>query len=228
MTKHLLFLCIMVAVFSSVALAAPCAVGTLATYDTAGFTCTIDGLTFSNFSYSTAGSGGASAPDASGVTVTPQTGGSEVGFLFNAAWIVGPLQTEDSLILYTAACTTCQISDLFLKMIGGAGGTGVAGVAETTTTPPESLNTAVTGAGFANLTDSATFSLPVGSLDIGKDIAVSGGTAGSAHISGVFNLLSTTGGNNPPPVAEPRLILLCLALVSMMPIARRKLRKLST
>ena len=90
MRKSLLLL-LLVSSGSLLLEAGPCSTGTLATYDAHGFSCEIDGLTFSDFTYSTSQNGGAFAPDASGVTVIPQA----AGFQFQAFWAAGPEQTED-------------------------------------------------------------------------------------------------------------------------------------
>ena len=211
MKKSLLMLFLLMA-SAFLVQAGACGTGTLATYDAVGFSCTIDGLTFSGFSYSTSASGGATAPDASGVTVIPQS----TGFLFQAFWAAGPNQTEDSLINYTATCTSGAncITDLFLQMVGGASLTGAASVAETASNGASLLVFA--GGGTSLLTDSQTFS-PVETLSVQKDIGVGGGTGGAGHISGAYNLFSTTS-----TVPEPALAILCAGMLFVIPAARRK------
>jgi hypothetical protein len=53
--------------------AGACANATLATYDTAGFSCSLGSLLFSNFSYAGSASGGGVAPTDSGINVLPVT-----------------------------------------------------------------------------------------------------------------------------------------------------------
>lgn len=211
MTRRTLLLTTIFLCIGCTAWAGTCAIGTLAIYDTAGFSCTLDGFTFSNFSYSASASGGASAPDAAGVAVTPITG-TETGLQFNAAWIVGSGQTEDAAIGYTVTCPSC-ITDLVLTMTGAATGTGIGGVAEQAGALP-SLGVSTGGPSSA----SETFA-PVSSLSVTKDIGVSGGANGTAHISVVDNLFSRTA------IPEPSLLLVCTGLLGLIPLARRRLQR---
>ncbi len=214
MKKTLLMLSLL-ACLCYTAQAAPCLAGTLATYTASGFSCSFaDGLTFSEFTY-TASATGAFAPDAMGVAVNPEIVGGEVGFIFSAGWVAGQNQVEDALITFTATCAGCLIEDLKLVMGGGAIGSGAASVSETSLAPVVSLIT-----GGLQLQDSTTFATPVGSISVSKDIVVSGGSAlgGLGHISRVDNLFSTN--SNVP---EPSLGLLCLGVLTFIPIARRKL-----
>ena len=214
MTKKLLLMLLTLACASYVLQAAPCASDTLANY-IAGPGCTIDGLFFDHFAYTNPSSGGGISPDATGVDVTPVTMGSEVGFTFTASWLAASGQTSDGNIAYSATCVTCMITDLELAMDGIGMGTGVASVAETSTSPVVALGTS-SSLGFTKLTDSTTFS-PVGSITLTKDIGASGGTAGVGHVSAVTNLFSTN-----TSVPEPSLFLLSLGFVALVPVARKK------
>ena len=206
----------LLACMSAVVQAAPCVGGTLDTY--IGSSCTFGGLTFSDFSYISSASGGAAAPSDSGVAVNPEVDGSEVGLLFSAGWLAGQNQIQDSLIQFTVTCIDCMIDDVVLIMGGGANGSGLASVSETSLHPVVNLIT-----GGSKLIDSTTFS-PVNSIKVVKDIAVSGGSAenGFAHISAVTNLFSTTTTTMTP---EPSLSLLCLGFLGLVPLARRKMRR---
>jgi len=136
--KKTLLLVALLLVMRSTGWASNCTVGTLSSYLALGAGgCTLDGKTFTHFGYS--GAGTFPIP-ASEITVTPcpsslcsATGvlPGEEGFVFNAAWQVGPGQTLDSLIAYTVTSGT-DIVDVFLAAAGmSAGGGGLASVAET-------------------------------------------------------------------------------------------------
>jgi hypothetical protein len=219
--KKTLLLFSLFACFSCVVQAGTCVGGFLDTYTAAGFSCVFDGITFSNFQYDPTASGGAVTPDAHGVSVNPETIGSEGGFLFTGGFLVGPGEVEDSTITYTATCVGCLIDDLVLIMGGGASGTGLASVSETSTSVTPNVNLLT---GESILSDMTTFTTGVGSITLTKDIGVSGGTDGFAHISAVTNLFSTNTTTTMTP--EPALGLLCVGLLGMVPVARRKLGRL--
>jgi hypothetical protein len=217
--KKTLLMFSLVVCLSCVVQAAQCSGGTLAVYTATSFACTINDVTFHDFSYLSSAFGGTAAPGASGVAVNPEIVDGNVGLLFSSGWLAGPGQIDDSLITYTATCTGCLIHNLVLIMAGGASDTGLASVSETSTsvTPNVSLIT-----GGTHLTDMTTFTTGVGSITLTKDVGVSGGTDGFANISAVSNLFSTVTTMTP----EPPLILLCLGLLGMIPVARRRSRKL--
>jgi len=200
------------------AFAGPCVTATLAVYDVSGFSCTFGDLTFSDFSYTP--SGAIIIPEGS-VTVTPVTSGGETGFRFNAPWFApSDGSTLDSFINYTATCdSTCSIDDWVLTIAGvSAPGNAVVNVAETSPQLTTSLSAGSAG-GVNKLTDSGTFA-PVGSLTVSKDILIYGGVSSTgiiAQVSAVTNLFSTTS-----TVPEPSLAIVCLGLLGLVPVARRK------
>ncbi len=212
----------------SSAWASTCMSGTLAVYDASGFTCSLGDLTFSDFAYIPASSGGAVAPTDAGVTVTPITTGptgftTDTGLLFTAAWLASSGQTVDSSISYDVSTSNPGgITDLAEVIVGGALGDGAASVAETGAIPPAApsilLDTAFSS-GFNSPSDEVTFP-PAESLSLTKDIALVGGTAGSAHVSDVYNLFSEGTMTTTP---EPSLVILCAGFLGLVPIARRKL-----
>jgi hypothetical protein len=197
-----------------------CMSASLAVYDASGFSCTVGDLTFDDFNYVPASSGGAYVPPDSGVTVTPVTSGfgDEIGLLFTAPWLVGSEQSIDSSISFDVSTSDpAGISDLFLYVVGGAAGNGVAGVAEDSPSPSLSLFTEF-GPGTSINTDSVAFT-PVDSLSLTKDIGLSGGMgAGGAHISDVYNLFSE---GTTSTVPEPPLVILCIGLMGFVPFARK-------
>lgn len=215
--KRIVLLIALVVGLSSLAYADSCAVGTfgVSSYGAPGFSCTIGDLTFSNFSYTPAGSNGLSGAQ---VTVTPLTGGNELGFMFTAGWGAASNQSYDSFIDYTITAPSAEISDLVLS-IGGFGttGTGFLSVSENAS---NGTNLYVCfGDQTCTQTDSAVFD-PVASLDVSKDILVVGGEGGTASLSAVVNTASEV----PEPAT---LTLLGTGLLGLAGVVRRKLRSRS-
>ena len=195
--------------------AVACSTGTLTLYLISGYSCTIGSLTFSDFKYSNAAFGGATAVPAAGISVTPITG-SEEGFQFEAPWSVSSAQGEDSAITYTVTADSGTITELILSMAGfGVTRGGNVSIGETSDTPPLSLLT------FDNLTgvqatDTIT-GLSVTSITLVKDIALAGNN-GVATLSIVDNEFSTS-----TRVPEPSSILLFGAgLVGVASYLRRR------
>jgi hypothetical protein len=194
--------------------ACPTTPTSLSTYDTSGYTCTVDDLMFSGFQY--VFGGGTSVPDAD-ISVTPVMG-TETGLTFDYIWAAGTGESLDSDIIYTVTCDGCLISDVELTSSGGFTGNGIASATETGTGGIFLENTYTSGTNVSF--DSATISPAASSLTLHKDIGASGIFGGTASISGVANLFSTTG--NTSPVPEPPLLLLSVALLGLVPFARRK------
>ena len=166
--------------------------------------CTSDGDTFSNFTYSTSGT---SQLVASSITVNPISTPGNPGFLFTAPWGVTSNQTQDSLIGFVASMSAPAITSLTLQMIGaGFSGTGLVSVAETyclgdTFGDGCAKGTAGTlfvflGSGGSKLSDTVSFA-GVSEVDVRKDIELLGGTDGIAVLSGVINEFTDI------PVPEP-------------------------
>jgi hypothetical protein len=195
--------------------AGACGNATLAAYDAPGFSCTIGPLLFSSFSYSSSASGGAIAPPDSGINVLPVTLGGESGFQFSGAFLASSNQTADGVIGYSVTCQGCNLTDWLLSMVAGATGTGSASVVEVATNG-QSLFTFV-GGGTNILSDSGTFTAGP-TTGVTKDIGVSGGTAGAAHLSVVDNLWSTSA------VPEPgTLAMFGSGIIGIAVILRRKI-----
>jgi hypothetical protein len=221
MKKSLLILLLLMCA-SLLVQAGPCVTGNLSSssYGNSTFSCSIDGLTFSNFHYLPTATNTV-VPDGAGVTVNPIPTGTEIGLQFAAGWGAGPGAEEDSLIEYTATCNGCLISDVVLLIAGaGASGNSFVNVAETSSAPPIDLVTGVTGLGVSSFSDMTTLSPPVSSLDLSKDIHVNGGTTGfGAAVSSVSNLFSLTTTTMTP---EPSLLVVCAGILALIPVARRR------
>ena len=209
MKKTLLLVGVLVAT-SSMGWAGTCSSGTLADYialGTAG--CTIGDKTFSDFGYSKAGTFPIPAADI-GVTPCPSANcthsgipAGEEGFLFSASWQVVAGQTLDSTIGYTVTSTSL-IVDAFLSAAGlgptNPSASGFVSIAETLSNTTNALGVGTPNTGLGS-TDSLTFP-GVKSLDVIKDIALTGATSG-ARVSVVANAFSQM-----PKVPEPASMLL--------------------
>jgi hypothetical protein len=223
MQKPLLLITLALGVGYS-AWAAACPTASLDVYEAALFSCsvgTVTDLTFSNFMNSASGSIHITAPE---ITVTPDQVGGEVGFVFSAPWGVLNAQSLDSKIVYTASCQGCSIEDWILEIAGaGSSGNGFINVAETSPQVTQGLDLSSTS-GIITGNGSGTFP-PVGSLTVTKDILLQGGDVQntSTALSSVTNLFST---NQTTMTPEPSLLILCSGLLCLVPVARRKMRRL--
>jgi hypothetical protein len=161
----------------------------------------INNLTFDQWGYSSAATGGGTTIPSTGVTVTPVLTAGDEGFQFNAGWSVsrnsdGVRSTEDSLITFTANAP--GILDLELFFNGSVTGTGTSGVTEN-----YCLNHALIGcpdgsAGQIKVTNPPpgfndhVFFAPASSVSVSKDILVdTGNGVGTAMISQVVNNFSS-------------------------------------
>jgi hypothetical protein len=164
-----------------------------------GGSCTINGLLFNGWSYSSA------TVAANLVEVNPITTRGLEGFNFNASWAAtAPNDSEDSTIGFTTSGTS--FTDLHLFLLGSATGTGTANVTET-----YCFNHAVNGCpagptngGQISVTNppptfsDIVFMSPQASISVLKDIGVSAGRGpGTATISQVTNQFS----NSPEPLS---------------------------
>jgi hypothetical protein len=228
MKKVLLLLLLAAACgMSPSAFAGACSQGTLSAYTASGFSCTIDGKTFSDWGYSPTAGGGASVVPATSVAVIPCPSVSsfclgiptgEEGFVFTAPWGVAPGQMQDAAITYAISSSSKVLDALLLYGGFGKTGTGFGSVAETLSnggslfvSDPPGIPSSV----------SLTFS-PVSSVTVIKNIELAGGTGGTAAISEVVNAWSQVG------VPEPRTLTLFGAGLLMSFLSVGRWRRLTT
>jgi len=216
MKRTLLLVALGLAMCSVAKADSACTTATLSTYLAAGFSCTLDGLTFSSFSASFNQSGGAANPGAAGITITPTLAG--LVFDFTGGWVVSSGQTLDTIVRFTIDSASPIISDLSLTLVAaGCSGPGAVGLTENAASVGASLFTSCTNGSVDLTTHTATFS-PVSSLTVVKDLTLSGGTTGSASVSEFTNAVSD--------VPEPgTLALFGTGLLGLASLIRRKLRR---
>jgi hypothetical protein len=185
--------------------------GTLSTFLTHGYSCQIGDKIFSNFTYVSSAFGGALAVPAAGVTVDtlgPHGSGAsvfnnDIGLQFNAGWNALAGQTTDSDIGFTVTVLggAISIEDFGLAQVSGVLPNGSASVVENGCGPapctPSELAVMTFDYGGSNTQRVAdTMFSPRGSVEVSKDISVTGGTTGSAHLS----LVSDTFSQIPEPM----------------------------
>ena len=174
---------------------------------------------FYDFSYSSSGSGGATAIPADGVGVTPIDIPLNPGWLFQAPWTAGPGQTLDSLISYSVRVLDGgpPITDISARMQGfGHVNQGIVVVAET---GPVDLTLSDSSSGTTFSQEAVLGQPTFGPITVFKDISVNGND-GLATVSAVYNQFSETA------VPEPAsMLLLGSGLVGIAPFIRRKFKK---
>lgn len=207
------------------AVTVPCTTASLHVYDTSGFSCSEGSEIFSNFLFSDAGTDNPLPTDNS-VIVTPLVNGLEfdVGFLAPAGL------TVDAVIRYNVTISSGTLTGDSLAIAGfGQSGSGALDVAESVCVgglfngsgvcaPPaftDSLNVFDNSGGFKQ-SDSVTFSATT--VDVVKDISLTGGTSGSANLSLVDNVMPLASA-----VPEPAtLTLVGLALAGLVWAKRKR------
>jgi hypothetical protein len=214
------------------AVAGLCADGvSLTTYTTSGYSCTIGGVTFSNFEYTASGTNPIAAssvtvdslgPAGSGASFPSLIFPSDVGLQFSAPWnATSNNVTSDAAIEFEVTIPgATSIEDAGLDQVSGITGTGAAGVVETGCNGPfnpplQPCNT--TWGLLTNNTNQATGTIfaPTGSVIVGKDISVTAGSNGTASLSVVQDVFSTV-------VPEPRGLPALLGFVLVAGLALRK------
>lgn len=239
MRKQLLYMCPLLLVAAS-AWGATCANTSLANYTASGFSCTLDGLTFSNFTYFANPSTG--LPTASSISVNPVNNNGTVGFDFGGPFISLSGTSTDALLSYDimAAAGDLMTADSVTLLSAAASGTGaVAEVAEGVCAGTQAANGSCNGNSFSLSasvpgSNSQTVSLGAGVSfqTILKNIITQGATTGqgNAAISLFENTTTVTGGGGGNPgggtAPEPTSMLsLGSGLVITSMLLRRKLRK---
>src|SRR5437764_7368961 len=97
MKKRLLLVCPALLVASTAWGAGVCTTTTLNIYDASGFSCTLGGLTFSNFTFLAPGG----SPADTGVLLTPVNSGANVGFNVSGSFSAAPGTSADAVLGYT-------------------------------------------------------------------------------------------------------------------------------
>src|SRR3954470_6232787 len=137
--------------------AAPCVTASVTAYTASGFSCTVDGLTFSNIAVDPTTSGGGTVTLGN---ITPFTSGNEFGLTLNyTALATNPDSSAD--IAWTYNVSGSSISGAFVALSGNTTGDGNVEVDET-------LSNGVNLSLLAPGSTTATFA-PVSSLAVLKD-----------------------------------------------------------
>lgn len=216
----------------------PCAQTILTDYvSLASAGCQIGDKIFSDFSYTTS-KFHALPVQAAGITVTPVDNPLDAQIDFNAFWAAGPGAFTDGVLRFrvTVLPQGNPITQLELLQGGSfAVGTGLASIAETACVGGllpgcsggtlQTLGTYYAGSllgGGSQLFDSVSFN-PVMSVDVLKDIGVTGGPLGLAFLSHVEqHFIETPGGGGGGEVPEPGTWVLMLSGIVGLALYGRK------
>jgi hypothetical protein len=194
-----------------------------AAYESAG-SCTVDNVTFSNFSYTASGTGSASTANKINVTVIDMNG--EVGFQFNPTWTVSTTHNENVSLSYNAI-STVPITQFSASDTVTVSGTGtIAGTANLqVVSPPSTLATEQFACTTSNCKNGGSTALnplvaPNTSLLINNNLTLTSTGASLSNSAHVSNLKNTIQESNPVP--EPTTLFLAgSALIGIGVIGRR-------
>jgi hypothetical protein len=185
--------------------AAACATDQLATYEGAGFSCTVGGLVFSDFT----SSGIDTTTDVNAVT------GSESGLEFLID-LTAPSTGGTATLDYMVSCDACTLDDWELQNGLVTSTSGAANVLEQSA--PGALDQLTNAANATTGLGSATFSPTAGPLVVDTTISLGGGTSTTTLAS--FTSLFSSASNSTVP--EPSTLILCTGLLGLLPLARRR------
>lgn len=243
MTKQLLLVCPALLMTSAAWGATVCTTSALNVYtnnDAGGFSCTLGGLTFSNFHYISP----SGVPVETAVQVAPTNDGTNVGFIFTGGFTAGAGSSADAVLSYQVSASTANIlgASVTLNNYSATGAGALATIVEGICTTAGSGTGACLPAsnGYsldvyddathppAKATDAVTFATAASTITISKNIVEVGG-AGSATISQFTNTVTLPNGAGGPgggPVPEPgSLFTMGSGLIGCMMLVRRRIRK---
>ena len=202
MKKQLLLSCPLLLVASAAWAVPVCTTANLGVYtnDNANnYSCTLDGLTFSDFAFHAEDN----QPPLSGVMVTPTfDAAGDVGFIFNGAFTAGAGLSSNAVLAYTISGGGITGATASLISYGAAGNGASAKLTESLCTSRPSESGACAGALSLAVSDiagqspviqssSVQFGAAIPTLYVTKTISENGG-AGDATISSFENTVQTS------------------------------------